>query len=220
MDEQKADQATSPNQAGSGAPASGTADEAPASPWQFKSEKDLAADNAPVNNLTSDVPADAPAEREKPAEIQPITWSASEFVAHKKSVGWYAALALVAIVLAAASYFLTHSIASTVVVPLVALAFGYYAARQPRVLNYQLDARGLTVAEKLYAFGDFKSFALVNEGAFSSILLLPLKRFVPPLSIYFAPDDQPKIMNVLQACLPIENYQPDYIDRLMRRVRF
>jgi hypothetical protein len=58
------------------------------------------------------------------------------------------------------------------------------------------------------------------EGAFSSIVLVPLKRFSPLTSIYYAPQDEERITAMLAAHLPYEERKHDPIDKLMQRIRF
>ena len=102
----------------------------------------------------------------------------------------------------------------------ITFAFGVFAARKPRVLDYQVDNAGVKIGPKFYAYGNFKAFAIVNEGAVESVWLMPLKRFMPILTIYFAPDDEQKIIDVLGNFLPVQSHQPDPIDRLMHQLRF
>jgi hypothetical protein len=98
--------------------------------------------------------------------------------------------------------------------------FGFYAARKPRTLNYQLNARGLTVGEKFYEYDLFHSFTVVRDGAFSSIDFLPLKRFMPLLTIYYEPSDETKIINLLADRLPMEQRNRDIFEQLMHKVRY
>jgi hypothetical protein len=154
------------------------------------------------------------------ARSEGVAWTASEYVAHQKTAGWYMLLALGAIVGAALVYALTKDKISVVMIVIVAIIFGVFAARQPRVLQYRLDESGLEIGGKFYPYAMFKSFAVIQEGGIESISLMPLKRFMPILSIYFAPDDADKIVDTLGIYLPHEDRQADPIDRLMRRLRF
>ncbi len=176
----------------------------PPAPWQFKNET---------------VAADATVARNR-GNQEPVSWTASEFIAHRKSPRWYGMLAVAAIVMAAIVYALTRDKVSTAVVMVAAVVLGFYAARQPRELDYQLDDRGLSIGSKFYDYDSFKSFSVIDEGAFASITLMPLKRFMPPLTIYYAPDDEPRILNLLAERLPLEEHRADAIDHLMRRIRF
>jgi hypothetical protein len=88
------------------------------------------------------------------------------------------------------------------------------------VLEYRVDNEGIEIAGKFYSYGEFKSFSIMPEGAFSSIMLVPLRRFAPPLSIYYDPADEEKFVSVVAQHLPLEEHQHDMIDHLARRIRF
>jgi hypothetical protein len=102
----------------------------------------------------------------------------------------------------------------------VAATFGFSASRKPRELTFQLDNDGLHIADRIYPFTGFKSFAVVQESGVQSVWLMPLRRFMPIIPIYFRPEDENKIVDTLAAILPFEAHVPDGVDRLMQRVRF
>jgi hypothetical protein len=150
----------------------------------------------------------------------PVTWTASEFIAHDKSAGWYALLGLGSLALAALTYLVTRDLISTVVIIVAALALGAFASRQPRQLQYSLEQTGLRIGERFYSYELYRSFAVVPEGVFSSIVFMPLKRFAPLTTIYFDPADEDRIIDVLEPRMPLEDYNHDLIDRFMRQIRF
>lgn len=176
--------------------------------WQYVPNEQTA---PPAGNIPSYAPAHSPEE---------VAWTASEFVSHNKGTGWYFLLAGGAFLLAVVIYFVTHDVISTGIIIFVALLLGISAARKPRVLNYQVNAAGLAIGDKFYPYPEFKSFAVMQEGAFSSIMFLPLKRFMPPITIYYDPQDEDKIIDVLSYYLPMENRSHDLIDNIIRRIRF
>ncbi len=149
-----------------------------------------------------------------------VTWTASEFIDHHKSTNWYLLLFVVAAVLAAAVFLLTKDIVSTVVVILGAILLGSYGARKPRQLQYKLDDSGLTIGAKQYPYRQFRSFAVVDEGAFSSIIFMPLKRFAMAVSVYYDPADEERIIDVLADILPMEEHRRDVVDDFLHRIRF
>lgn len=149
-----------------------------------------------------------------------VEWMASEFIAHDKSAGWYTGLAIVGVILAVLIYLITGDFISVSVVVIGIILLGIYGARQPRQLPYRLDRSGVSIGNKTYAYGDFRSFAVLPEGAFSSIVFMPLKRFSPPITIYYAPTDEEKIMAILSQELPFEEHKRDAVDKLMRRIGF
>lgn len=121
---------------------------------------------------------------------------------------------------AAAVFLLTKDKISVVVIVVAALLLGAYANHKPRQLEYRLDAHGLSVGDKHFTYDQFRSFSVLPEGAFSSIVLMPLKRFALTTTLYYAPEDEDKIVNLLSDYLPLEERGHDAVDRLMHRIRF
>jgi hypothetical protein len=152
--------------------------------------------------------------------MQPVSWSASEFVAHHKNSGWYLLLILGAVVVAALVYVFTRDWLSTAVVVVAGTVLAAYSSRKPRQLNYAVDGRGVTVGTKFFAYSEFRSFSIVPEGAFASIVFMPLKRFGIQTTIYYDPQDEDRIIDVISPHLPHEEHQADMLDHMMRRIRF
>ena len=155
-----------------------------------------------------------------PSPDDNITWTASEFIAHHKSVVWFLTLGAAAVVTAATVWVLTKDVVSTLVIVVGAAALGFYGARQPRPVAYELDFQGITIGGRHHAISEFRSFAILPEGAFSSIVFMPLKRFAPLTTIYYAPEDEATIIDMLSNVLPMEERNHDMVDRLMHRIRF
>ena len=148
-----------------------------------------------------------------------IAWTASEFIAHSKTAGWYMMLIGITAIVAAGAFFLTD-IVTTVMIVIVALLFGIMGARTPRELPYLIDENGVQVDKKMYNFSNFKSFSIVQEEGIESIWFMPMQRFMPGLSIYFSPQEGQQIVDFLGEFLPYEDRQLDTIDRLMHKIRF
>lgn len=153
-----------------------------------------------------------------PAES--ISWTASEFIAHHKTPGWYLLAMVGAVMAAVIIWFITKDVVSPLVIIVMGAIVATFAARQPRQLSYQLDPHGLTIGNRSFTFGDFRSFSVVPDGAFSSIVFAPLKRFGVLTTIYYDPQDEEHIVDILSQYLPHEVRQPDPLEQLMRRLRF
>jgi len=153
------------------------------------------------------------------APLPEVHWTASEFIAHEKSPLWYLSLAGISAILIAFAVFVVHDVVAVVSIFLIAILFGAVASHKPRTLQYTIDGNGITMGKKVFSYGEFKSFGVVKEEAFSNITLTPLKRFSPPLSIYYPPEEEENIVQVLAAYLPVAPVQSDMIDSLLRRIR-
>ena len=150
----------------------------------------------------------------------PINWSASEYISHEKSVKWFlmffGASALVVLLM----FLVTRDILSSVIVLIAAAIMSVYANRPPATKKYIMSEDGLKVDQQNYSYAQFKSFSIVEEGGVDSIWLKPLSRYTPMLVIYFSPEDEQRIIDMLANFLPFEQRELDPIDRLLRYLRF
>ncbi len=176
--------------------------------------------NKPLNNEPGQKITENDPSIDGSTNNQTVSWTASEFINHEKSFGWYAILSLVTVFIATLTYFITKDKISTFVIVIAGGVMAFYANRKPRVLNYQLDGMGVTVGQKYYEYDSFKAFSIIDEDAFSSIVFMPLKRFSPSLTIYYSPSDEGRIVSLLTDRLPHEDPSNDVVDGLMRKIRF
>jgi hypothetical protein len=198
------------------------APDVPETPTPLQDPSPTPAEEAPEPPEQPQPAAPASPEDGQPADDsgQSVTWTASEFVAHDKSGGWYISLLAGTLVLAVLFFFLTKSLVTVAVVAVSGLLLGIYGARQPRQLEYRLDNRGVDVGPKHHGYDEFRSFSVVPEGAFESIVFMPLKRFAVPTTVYYAADDESKILAILTDQLPFEEHRGDAVESLMRHIRF
>lgn len=167
-------------------------------------------------------------ESSSPAMMEPmnsqepplVQWQASEFIDHQKNASWFLPLIAGGAVLCAVMFFITKDIFSTIVVFLACVAFGFYANQKPRTLTYTLLPTTFKIGQRSYSYDDFRTFSIMQDGPLYSIFLQPLKRLMPPLTIYFDPQDGEKIFDILASHIPHEDRVQDPIDRFMRKIRF
>ncbi len=177
----------------------------PATNWEFTANDQLPEDNDGTYMRSS---------------VEPISWTASEYVDHEKNHSWFFAIAGATVVIAVITFVLTRDFISSGVVLLAGALLAASATRKPRTLSFQLNNQGLQVGPKFYEYALFKSFTVLEEGALSSIQLLPARRFMPSLSIYYPPENEDAIISCLGSFLPHEERKRDAVDSLMRRIKF
>jgi len=149
-----------------------------------------------------------------------IEWTASEYISNPKGAGWFMLLAVGSFVLAIVVYILSRDLVSTSVIAILGIVVAIFAARQPQTLQYSIDKEGLHIGQKFYPYAGFKAFSVAQEHAIGFIQLLPLKRFMPPLVIHYAPEDEDHIAEVLASYLPYEEHKADMVDSLTKKLRF
>ena len=169
----------------------------------------------------SPVPPDEPTPVETPDEA-PVTWTASEYIDEQKGTGWYIVFVVAVIGFIAADIFLLKSWLYTfsVLVIVMAVALVMHARRPPRTIQYTLSGQqGLYVGDRLYHIADFRAFGLIQDGDRHSIMLIPVKRFAPGVSVYFPEEAGEQIVDILGQRLPMETLKLDPIDILIRKLR-
>lgn len=180
-------------------------------PWQYKSDNGA----APPADGANDSEA-GPTASQAP---KTISWEAAEFNEQHHGPGWYGSLALATALLAAMVYIVAKDIFATVIIVIVGGIVWVFAGQKPGMAKYEVSSAGISVNGKLYEFSNYKSFTTIREGNLSSVNLFPLKRLMPPLSVYFDPKDEQKIVGAIGNYVPYENRQLAGIDRLTRRLR-
>lgn len=174
--------------------------------WQYKAE-------------------DAKAEANEPAEtaspyIQPISWTASEYISHQKGFGWFVLVLLAVAGLAGVVYLITDDLISPIVILIIGVAFTVFAGRPPQTLEYSIDGTGVHIGSKSYPYDRFRSFAVLADEPIPTIMLTPIRRFDLPINIHFDPADAEKIIEILGNYLPGEEREAPAVDRFMSKIRF
>ena len=176
----------------------------------------------------ADQEVDAPvaaAETRRPVETPeevPVQWVAHEYIHEEKGTGWYIIFAVVVLLLIAADVLFLKSFLWTFsfLVMVMAVALVVYSRRPPRDIQYALSCKqGLYIGERLYHLSDFKAFGLIKDGDHNSIMLIPVKRFAPGVSVYFPDEAGERIVDILGQRLPMETLKLDAIDILVRKLR-
>lgn len=184
--------------------------------FQYTAQPAAGAQAAPSIPSTP-APEPIAASQEEPPLVQ---WKASEFIDHQKSPAWFFPLIIGMLLLSGGIYLLTRDILATAVILLGGAAFGVYARQKPRTLTYTLLPESIKVGQRSYSYDDFRTFSIIQDGALFSIFLQPVKRFMPPLTIYFDPEDGDEIFEALSMHLPHQEREQDPVERLMRKIRF
>lgn len=155
-----------------------------------------------------------------PEQAESVSWSGSEFMENYKSPLWFMALGVVLLIISAVIYLISKDIISIVFVIIMGILFAVMATRRPRQLQYYIDDQGVRIGQKSYFFSDYKSFSYHHHGAIGYVNLLPLHRLHNELSIYFPPENERQILDILADYLPNEQRKEDLIDRFTKLIRF
>ncbi|MBR0480700.1 hypothetical protein IJJ46_02670 [Candidatus Saccharibacteria bacterium] len=147
-----------------------------------------------------------------------IKWEAEEYVQHEKHGGWYAGLAIVAII-GAVITFLVGLWSFSLLIIVSAVALVVYSIRPPRTLKYKLTSKGLSEGTKLYAFDDFRAFSIRQTGEHFAIVLIPRKRFGARVTVFFPEKQGEQIVDIFGSRLPMEDLKLDLLDKIVEILR-
>jgi len=150
----------------------------------------------------------------------PVHWVAKEYIYRDKNPLWFIIFTVVVFAFISLDVFLIKSYTFSILVVVMAASLIIYSRRPPREINYTLSGKqGLYIGEQLYHFSEFKSFSLLHEDGNDSLILVPIKRFLPAISVFFPRDAGEAIVDILGARLPMGQSKLDMIDIIARKLR-
>ena len=200
--------------------------------WQAPKQADPASFAPESQSVVVDEVQESEAPEERAAEstdtdktsdatdyMTPVYWQATEYIQRDKSALWYVILAIITAGFMAVAILLMQSWSFAVLVPVMSVALIVYTRRPPHEISYTLSRQGLHVGDILYPYSEFKSFTLISGDDQHQIMLVPIKRFKPGVSVYFPEEVGEKIVDMLAARLPMNEQHLDAVDRLIRKLR-
>ncbi len=172
-------------------------------------------DKAPIE---ASEPADNSRGAAKPDDT-PVAWVAKEYQVSQKNPLWYVVFGVVVLALLAVAVLFFEEWSFAILIVVIAIAVVVHATRPPADVQYTLSARqGLYIGERLYHLSQFKKFGLLRDNGHNSIVLVPVKRFAPGVSVFFPDDVGERIVDILGQRLPMETIQPDLMDKFIKKI--
>lgn len=126
-------------------------------------------------------------EADMPAKNVPlISWSVEEYPHKEKNSDWFWALGVIAVAIAVISI-IYHNILFAVVIILGATILGYYASRNPEIIDISFSEEGILVKELFYPYEKISGFA-IERHTHNNCLLIETGRTVMPVIAIPIPD--------------------------------
>ena len=159
-------------------------------------------------------------DRDDEPALETVSWEASESVHHEKDALWFVGVLSIAALLSLLSIFIIKSWTFTVLIVVMAIALIVFAKRPPRIMQYQMTEDGIIVNGVHHSFSEFRAFGIVEDGPFYYVSLLPIKRFMPAMDVYFPEEYGDDIVDLLGSRIPMQTIKPDMLDAVTKRLRF
>lgn len=104
-----------------------------------------------------------------------VTWSAPEFSQKPRTRFWYIMTGIITTLSALDVYlWLDHLTFSTVII-LSGTLLIFLADKKPRMIEYTLEWRGITIDGKTYHFNEFQSFWIIEKENMVLLYLMPTR---------------------------------------------
>jgi hypothetical protein len=196
-----------PNPQGSGAP------------FQPLSGEQLVAEPQPEQAGGPDQMIDEQATEPSEDDQAALRWQAPEYINQDKSSRWFIMFGVVVLALMDVSIFVIQAVTFTILIPVMAAALFVYMRRPAQIVDYTVSRKGVHIDDKLYTYDMFRSFSVVSHAGSHSVVLVPRKRFQMAVTAYFPEEVGEPLVDMLAARLPMQTRTPDFLDKLLARLR-
>ncbi|MGE5327832.1 MAG: hypothetical protein ACM3KH_00695 [Thiobacillus sp.] len=188
--------------------------------WQDKPESDQPTEMYQPNDQEEASAAVSAPDKSDKNDDTVVHWSAEEYIHQEKDTLWFVVFGIIVLGLMALDIFYIKSYTFSALVVVMAIAVIVFSRRPPRIIDYTLSHdQGLYIGDKLHHFSEFKSFGLVQDSGRHSIMLIPVKRFAPGVSVYFPEEAGERIVDIFGTRLPMQDLKLDFVDVLVRKLR-
>ncbi len=149
-----------------------------------------------------------------------IKWQAHEYFHQDKSADWYWGLGIIAITCCILAIVFGNILFALVIV-LGAFAAGMQAQRLPRLVDFELNPRGLIIDRTLYPYITLDSFWVTDNHVYQAtpkLLVKSKKFFMPFLHVPVEDVDIDDVRHYLLQHIPEEEHQESFLEQALERL--
>lgn len=149
-----------------------------------------------------------------------ISWQIEEYSHREKGPDWFWALGVVVLAGAAAAV-IFHDVLFAIFIVLAGAILGYYAAREPGIIEIAIGEDGITIKDFFYPYEKLKGFA-IDEHVLGNNLLIESDRMIAPVTSIPLPVtlDTEALADLLRTRLPEKKLKVEIAHRLMEHMGF
>ena len=149
-----------------------------------------------------------------------ISWEIEEYNHREKGPDWFWALGVIAIASAAIAV-IFHDVLFAIFIIIAALVLGFYAAREPEVIEIAISDEGIRIRNFFHSFEKMKGFS-IDENDLGNHLIIETSRVVAPvISIALPFTINPEsLRQLLLTRLPEKEFKEQLHPRIMEHLGF
>ena len=158
--------------------------------------------------------------KEEKFNLQEFEWQAPEFEKKEKTKSWFILPAIITIILGVIALIAENTLFLIFII-LAFFTFYIYANKEPRIIKFKINEKGMELDGRLHDFDTLRSFWLFyNPPEEKEISFRSKKTFFPYLRIPLADQNPNEIREFLLKFLPEKRHRESMIDIIIRRTGF
>ena len=127
--------------------------------------------------------------------MEKLQWYALEYAEKERSRDWFWALGIIVVASSLASIIYSNYFFAGLIV-LAGVLLGFFATKQPDMVFYELNEKGLKVRTRLYLYENIKSF-YVQTGTKPTLFIKSERLFMPVMGIPIENAPAEKIRSIM-----------------------
>ena len=156
----------------------------------------------------------------KKIKLQEFSWQAPEFPKKEKNKSWFIIPGFITIAFGVFALF-TENFLFLITIILAFFVFYIYANKEPRVIKFRINEKGIEIDGKLHDFDSLRSFWIFYDPPEQKELSLrSRKTFLPYIRLSLNKENPNEIRKFLLKFLPEKRHRESVIDIWMRRIGF
>jgi hypothetical protein len=116
-----------------------------------------------------------------------IGWEEYEYEFSKKGPDWFWALGIISISIAVTAIIL-NNLLFAILILVGSFTLGLYATREPDIVNYEANQRGIIIDDKLYPYNSLDSFWIEHDIEKPKLIVQSKKLLMPYIIIPIDPE--------------------------------
>jgi len=151
--------------------------------------------------------------------MEKITWQAPEHTHREKDNNWYFAVSIVALGVVVSAVLLKNYFFAIFIV-LAAFTLMMFASKRPRIVDCEINKRGIQFERYFFPYDSLKSFWVDEELHEPVLLLQSHKFFMPYLVLNLNDTDHQEVRNFLLNYLEEEEHDEPIFQKIFEYLGF
>lgn len=126
-----------------------------------------------------------------------LKWQAPEYHHYQRGADWFWAVGIITISIVVLAFFFNNALFGVLIL-LSAIILITFVVRQPKIIDYEINVRGITINNELHPYLTLESFWTETRGGDPRIILKSKKIIMPMIIIPVHDDDVDDVNSILR----------------------